>query len=78
MTCTLTLRYRADNEERTLSDTENDDLALRVEDKDGRRRVTLSAKRDLDLLSYREEDHDLTAGEGDPKNPEAVPETATK
>ena len=51
MTCTLTLRYRADNEERTLSDTENDDLALRVEDKDGRRRVTLSAKRDLDLLS---------------------------
>lgn len=68
MTCTLTLRYRADNEERTLSDTENDDLALRVEDKDGRRRVTLSAKRDLDLLSYREEDHDLTAGEGDPEN----------
>ena len=68
MTCTLTLRYRAGEEERTLSNAENDDLALRVEDKDGRRRVTLSAKRDLDLLSYREEDHDLTAGEGDPEN----------
>ena len=68
MTCTFTLRYRAENEERTLSTTENDDLALRAEDRDGRRRITLFAKRDLDLLSYREADHDLTAGEGDPEN----------
>lgn len=68
MTCAFTLRYRAENEERTLSTLENDDLALRAEDKNGRRRVTLLARRDLDLLAYRETDHDLTAGEGDPEN----------
>ena len=68
MLCAYELRYTANGREATLSDqTENEDLTLRVKDEEGRRTLTLCAKRDLTLRSYTERDHDLLSEKGDPE-----------
>ena len=65
MRCVFDLFYRVGGEDRTLScNTENDDLTLSVRDEAGRRTVTLRAKRDIALGSYRETEHDLPGATG--------------
>jgi len=67
MLCAYELRYRVDDREKMISDaTENEDLTLRVADGEGRRTLTLYAKRDLTLTSYVETGHGLLSGAGDP------------
>ncbi len=66
MRCVFDLFYRVDGEDRTLScNIENDDATLFIRDEAGRRTVTLRAKRDLTLRSYRETEHDLPGTTGD-------------
>ena len=60
MTCKFELIYVKDGSERVLSDSvSNGDVEMSLSDGGGRRTVTLTAKRDVELNSYSEWDHDF-------------------
>ena len=69
MNCDLTLTYRTEEGIRTLTGPgETEDLILAVADP-GHRRVTVTARRPVTLISYEETGHDFwKKGTGSPKN----------